>query len=45
MIEFSLIDLIPEVGHTIVPFIWLPWSDHTKGDSGEQSFRQAQWSG
>jgi hypothetical protein len=45
MIECSLIDYIPEVGHTMVPLIWLLWSDHTQGESGEQSFRLAQWSG
>jgi hypothetical protein len=44
MIECSLIGLIPEVEHTIVPFIWLAWSDHTQGESGKQSFRLAQWS-
>ena len=40
----SLIDLIPEVGHTMDPLIWLLWSDHTQGESGEQSFHLAQWS-
>ncbi len=44
MIECFLIDLIPEIGHTLVPLIWLPWSDHTWGESGERSFRLAQWS-
>jgi hypothetical protein len=44
VIECSLIDLIPEVGHTLVPLIWLLWSDHTQGESGEQSFCLAQWS-
>ncbi len=29
MIECSLIDLIPELGHSLVPLIWLLWSDHT----------------
>jgi hypothetical protein len=29
MIECSLIDFIPELGHTLVPLIWLYWSDHT----------------
>ncbi len=43
MIECSLIDL-PEVGHTFVPLIWLVWSDHTRGESGEQSFHLAQCS-
>ncbi len=28
----------------MVPLIWLLWSDHTQGESGEQSFRLAQWS-
>jgi hypothetical protein len=40
----ALIDLIPEVGHTIVPLIWLLWSDLTQGESGKQSFCLAQWS-
>jgi hypothetical protein len=44
VIEYSLIDLIPEVGQTMVPLIWLLWSDHPQGESGEQSFRLAQWS-
>jgi hypothetical protein len=44
MIECSLIDLIPELAHTLVPLIWLLWSDHTRGESGEKSFRLAQWS-
>ncbi len=44
MIECSLIDLIPEVEHTMVPLTWLLWSDHTQSESGEQSFRLAQWS-
>ncbi len=44
MIECSLIDLIPELGHTLVPSIWLLWSDHTRGESGEQLFCLAQWS-
>ncbi len=44
MIEYSLIDLIPEVRHTLVPLIRLLWSDHTRGESGKQSFRLAQWS-
>ncbi len=44
LIECSLIDLIPEVGHTLVPLIWLLWSDLTQGESGKQSFRLAQWS-
>ncbi len=45
MIECSLIDLIPEVGHTLVPLIWLLWSDHTQGEeSGKQPFHLAQWS-
>ncbi len=44
MIECSLIDLIPEVGKTLVPLIWLLWSDYTQGESGEQSFHVAQWS-
>jgi hypothetical protein len=44
MIECSLIDLIPEVGDTMVSLIWLLCSDHTQGESGEQSFRLAQWS-
>jgi hypothetical protein len=43
MIEGSLIDLIPEIGHTLVPLIWLLWSDHTEGESGKQSFCLA-WS-
>ncbi len=29
VIECSLIDHIPELGHTLVPLIWLFWSDHT----------------
>jgi hypothetical protein len=29
MIECSLIDLIPDIGHTVVPSNWLLWSDHT----------------
>jgi hypothetical protein len=29
VIECSLIDLIPELGHTLVPLIWLLWSNHT----------------
>ncbi len=37
MIECSLIDLIIEIGHTLVPLIWLLWSDHTCGESGKQS--------
>ncbi len=41
MIECSLIDLIPEEGHTLVPLIWLLWSDHTQGESGRQLFRLA----
>ncbi len=44
MIGCSLIDLIPELGNTLVPLIWLLWSDHTQGESGEQSFHLAQWS-
>ncbi len=44
MIECFLIDLIPEVGHTMVPLIWLLSSDHTQGESGKQSFHLAQWS-
>ncbi len=44
MIECSLIDLIPEVGYTMVPLIWLLWSYHTQGESGKQSFHLAQWS-
>jgi hypothetical protein len=44
VIECSLIDLIPEVGHTMIALIWLLWSDHTQGESGKQSFRLAQWS-
>ncbi len=44
MIECSLIDLIPEEGHTMVPLIWLLWSDHTQGESCKQSSRLAQWS-
>jgi hypothetical protein len=28
----------------MVPLIWLLWSDHTQGESGEQSFHLAQWS-
>jgi hypothetical protein len=44
MIECSLIDLIPEVGHTLVPLIWLLWSDRTQGECGKQSFHLAQWS-
>ncbi len=44
MIECSQMDLIPEVGNTMVPLIWLLWSDHTQGESGKQSFRLAQWS-
>ncbi len=44
MIECSLIDLILEVGHTMVTLIWLLWSDHTQGESGKQSFRLAKWS-
>jgi hypothetical protein len=44
MIECSLIDLIPKLGHTLVHLIWLLWSDHTQGESGKQSFRLAQWS-
>jgi hypothetical protein len=44
VIECSLIDLIPELGHTLVPLIWLLWSDHTQGASGKQSFCLAQWS-
>jgi hypothetical protein len=39
-----LIDLIPEVGHTMVTLNWFHWSDHTQGESGEQSLRLAQWS-
>jgi hypothetical protein len=42
--ECSLIDLLPEVGHTMVPLIWLLWTNHTQGESGEQSFCLAQWS-
>ncbi len=45
MIECSLIDLIPKIGHTLVPLIWLLWSGHTEGESGKQSFHLAQWSG
>jgi hypothetical protein len=44
MIERSLRDLIPEVGHTLVPLIWLLWYDHTQDESGKQSFRLAKWS-
>ncbi len=44
MIDYSLIDLIPGLGHTLVPLIWLLWSDHTQGESCKQSFRLAQWS-
>ncbi len=44
MIECSLIDLTPELGHILVPLIWLFWSNHTLGESGEQSFSLAQWS-
>jgi hypothetical protein len=43
MIECSLIDLMPGVGHCLVSLIWLLWSDHTQGESGEQSFCLAQW--
>ncbi len=44
MIKCSLIDHVPELGHTLVPLIWLFWSDETQGESGKQSFRLAQWS-
>jgi hypothetical protein len=44
VIECSLIDLILEIGHTMVPLIWLLWSDHTQGENGKQSFCLAQWS-
>jgi hypothetical protein len=44
MIECSLIDLIPELEHTLAPLIWLLWSDHTQGENGEHSFHLAQWS-
>jgi hypothetical protein len=37
MIECSLIDLIPCVGHTVGPLNWLLWSDHTWGEGGEWS--------
>jgi hypothetical protein len=37
-------DVIPEVGHPMDPLIWLLWSAYTQGESGEQSFRLAQWS-
>jgi hypothetical protein len=43
MIECSLIDLIPELGHTLV-LLMLLWSDHTQGESGKQSFNLAHWS-
>ncbi len=39
-----LIDLIPEVQHTLVPLKWLLWSDRTQGKCGKQSFHLAQWS-
>jgi hypothetical protein len=29
VIECSLKDLIPDIGHTVVPLNWLLWSDHT----------------
>ncbi len=29
VIECSLINLLPELGHTLVPLLWLLWSDHT----------------
>ncbi len=29
----SLIDLIPELGHTLAPIFWLLWSDHTLSTS------------
>ncbi len=32
VIECSLIDLIPDIGHTVVPLNWLLWSDHTWGE-------------
>jgi hypothetical protein len=44
MIVYSLIDLIPEIRHTLVSLIKLLWSDHTLGESGKQSSRLAQWS-
>jgi hypothetical protein len=37
VIECSLIDLIPDIGHTVVPLNWLLWSDHTWDESGKQS--------
>ncbi len=44
VIECSLIDRIPELGHTLASLIWLLWSDHTWGESGKQWFCLAQWS-
>ncbi len=35
MIECSLIDLVPDLGHMLVPLFWLVWSHHTLSTRGE----------
>jgi hypothetical protein len=47
MVECSLIDLVPELGHLFGSFCFGCFGLTTLlhlGESGEQSFRLAQWS-